>query len=273
MVAELTSIPRKEPVVVSGVVSQQQQRSGSLPRWLQTATKSNERCVRQMYNSVSRKTQHEGGGGYFWKSGVDVYADPAGLLSRSGPKGVVGLVGPYRAESDPTSQEDSMDGRLSIGGGRMFVLKDEELVEEGAPPGMDSASLTPGRENWKLRESVRMTGPEESGVMSMNDIWPKDWGPALVQSGVLTALVVKRMPVSRLVRLKESGSVCDVFQVSVLGGSVCRCGTEVRRSFPTRPVTRQPMLTVIMRKVRQCGQNVDPERSRQRTLERAPCKG
>jgi hypothetical protein len=90
---------------------------------------------------------------------------------------------------------------VGVGGGegRMFVLRDEELVEESdykssqecsaeksrkrllEDDSVSDASPTPGRENWKLRECKNMTGDggggaEERRGMSMTDIWPKDWG-------------------------------------------------------------------------------------------------
>jgi hypothetical protein len=80
---------------------------------------------------------------------------------------------------------------------KVFMLRDEELVEESPPQersgqgsrnrGQDvdnrvlDVSPTPGRENWKLRENKSTTGESGGGVeerrgMSMRDIWPKDWG-------------------------------------------------------------------------------------------------
>jgi hypothetical protein len=80
---------------------------------------------------------------------------------------------------------------------RVYMLRDEELVEENHSQGRSTqnsrkrnqdgnnrvldASPTPGRENWRLRES-RSTkgepggGAEEGRGMSMTDIWPKEWG-------------------------------------------------------------------------------------------------
>lgn len=131
----------------------------------------------------------------------------------------MGLVGPYRASSDRLDtmgnrgdenggdprvtrrgNEAHSDGVGGVGGeARMFVLRDEELVEESDyknsqecfvgksrkrlpdDDGVADASPTPGRENWKLRECKSMTGDAGGGVegrrgISMTDVWSKDWG-------------------------------------------------------------------------------------------------
>jgi hypothetical protein len=79
---------------------------------------------------------------------------------------------------------------------RVFMLRDEELVEESDAQERSTqnsrkkghegdrvmdVSPTPGRENWRLRESKSTAGESGGGVetrrgMSMTDIWPKDWG-------------------------------------------------------------------------------------------------
>jgi hypothetical protein len=189
-----------------------------------------------MYTSVSKtstqqKQENKSSGCRYWKTSSNDVAgtsstDPVGLLSRQGPgRGIVGLVGPYRASTDRLDamedREEGVDdeesanpprsakrrgegngvGVSGVGGeGRVFMLRDEELVEEGdyrhsqeslaekprkrSPEdddGILDVSPTPGRENWRLRECKNMTGDAGSGVedrggMSMADIWPKHWG-------------------------------------------------------------------------------------------------
>ena len=175
-----------------------------------------------MYSSVSKTTnkhkhENESSGCMYRNDVAETKTDPVGLLSRHGPgRGNVGLVGPYRASCDMVNamgdQEDVEDGggdpRTDRGGSegncvgasgvggerRMFILRDEELVEDseyvhgkarkGSPgdgDGVSDVSPTPGRENWRLRESKSTTGDMGSGMderrgMSMTDIWPKDWG-------------------------------------------------------------------------------------------------
>ena len=229
MVAELTSI-------TAAVASNNSHKSASsaggrtshLAQWIQTATKNNPHnytssSEQPMYSSVTKanksslhnesssKTDDVG----FWRRG-DVAStsatDPVGLLNRQGPgRGIIGLVGPYRASTD---RLDTMESRgddeddsgerpsdsvgVSDSAARMFVLRDEELVEEGdyraSQDDLPSKSRnksseeedgveispTPGRENWRLRESKKLTGGGDEGEdrrgMSMTDIWPKDWG-------------------------------------------------------------------------------------------------
>lgn len=201
-------------------------RSTQLPRWLQTATKPNIHnysCSSDqlMYSSVSKTTnkhKHENeSSGCRYRNDVAETTDPVGLLTRQGPgRGNVGLVGPYRAScdnlntmgdregvedggGDPRSERGGSEGNCvgvsGVGGERrMFILRDEELVEDGeyvhgkarkgSPDdgdGVSNVSPTPGRENWRLRESKNTTGDMGSGMgerrgMSMTDIWPKDWG-------------------------------------------------------------------------------------------------
>jgi hypothetical protein len=89
-------------------------------------------------------------------------------------------------------------GVSGVGVERMvYMLRDEELVEENNSEERSAqnsrnrsqdddnrvldVSPTPGRENWRLRESKSTTGDPGGGVkerrgMSMTDIWPKDWG-------------------------------------------------------------------------------------------------
>jgi len=173
-----------------------------------------------MYSSVSKTTnkhKHENeSSGSRYRNDVAETTDPVGLLSRQGPgRGNVGLVGPYRAScdklntmgdredvevggGDPRSDRGGSDGNCVgvsgvCGDRRMFILRDEELVEDGeyvhgkarkvSPDDGDvlDVSPTPGRENWRLRESKNTTGDMGSGMderrgISMTDIWPKDWG-------------------------------------------------------------------------------------------------
>ncbi|KAJ4452127.1 hypothetical protein ANN_03645 [Periplaneta americana] len=219
MVAELTSI-------TAGVASNNSHKSASsaggrisqLPRWIQTATKPNNHkysCSsdQPMYTSVSKPQQNES---MAKREGGEVpgtsATDPVGLLSRQGPgRGLVGLVGPYRVSSDRLDRMEDKEGVVDddesadlrsarrgsdcVSGSerRMFVLKDEELVEEsdyrrlqeGVAPSSRNRSPedidpTPGRENWRLRESKNLTvngrGGDDRRGMSMTDIWPKDWG-------------------------------------------------------------------------------------------------
>ena len=238
MVAELTSI-------TAAVASNSSHKSASsaggrishLPQWIQTATKNNTHSYtsstsdQPMYTSVTKpnktslnKNQIESGKkddvGFWRRSNVagTSATDPVGLLNRQGPgRGIVGLVGPYRASTDKLDamevrggdDDDETSGRIasdsvvgvSDNGGRMFVLRDEELVEEGdyrrsqedlspktrnksseEEDGVD-VSPTPGRENWRLRESKKLTAGGEGGDrrgISMTDIWPKDWGSKCV---------------------------------------------------------------------------------------------
>jgi len=228
MVAELTSITG---VVASNnshkSASTAGRRSTQLPRWIQTATKPNSHnysCSSDqlMYSSVAKTTnkhkhENESSGCRYRNDVAETTTDPVGLLSRQGPgRGNVGLVGPYRAScdklntmgdredvedggGDPRSDRGGSDGNCvgvsGVGGERrMFILRDEELVEDGeyvhgkarkvSPDDGDvvsDVSPTPGRENWRLRESKNTTGDMGSGIderrgMSMTDIWPKDWG-------------------------------------------------------------------------------------------------
>jgi hypothetical protein len=178
-----------------------------------------------MYSSVSKtknKHKHENGSsGCRYRNDVAETTDPIGLLSRQGPgRGNVGLVEPYRASCDKLNTMGDREDIDDDGGGdprsdrrgsegncvgvsgvgverRMFMLRDEELVEDSdvqeyvnekarkvSPDDgevVSDVSPTPGRENWRLRESKSTTGDIGSGMderrgMSMTDIWPKDWG-------------------------------------------------------------------------------------------------
>lgn len=232
MVAELTSITAA--VGSSNThksVSTAGGRSNQLPSWIRAATQPNVHnysCSSDqlMYSSVSRTTnkgKHENeSSGCRYRSDVAESTDPVGLLSRQGPgRGNVGLVGPYRASCDKLNTmgdredvDDDGDGNprsdrrgsggngdgvgVGVGGeSRMFVLRDEELVEDsdlqeyvnektrkGSPDDVDcvaDVSPTPGRENWRLRECKNTIGDVGRGMderrgISMTDIWPKDWG-------------------------------------------------------------------------------------------------
>lgn len=228
MVAELTSITG---VVASNnshkSASTAGRRSTQLPCWIRTATKPNIHnysCSSDqlMYSSVSKTTNkhkhaNESSSCRYRNDVAETTTYPVGLLTRQGPgRGNVGLVGPYRAScdgldtmgdredvhdsgGDPRSDRGRSDGNCvgvsGVGGERrMFILRDEELVEDGeyvhgkarkvSPDDGDvlsDVSPTPGRENWRLRESKSTTGDMGSGMderrcMSMTDIWPKDWG-------------------------------------------------------------------------------------------------
>jgi hypothetical protein len=180
-----------------------------------------------MYSSVCKtsgrhKNENESLSCRYWNDVAgNAATDPAGLLSRQGPgRGVVGLVGPYRASSDRLDAMEEREGVVDDDGGggpraarrgsegscvgvgvsgerRVFMLREEELVEESDSQERSAqksrnrsqdnddrvldVSPTPGRENWKLRESKNTTGEPGGGVeerrgMSMTDIWPKDWG-------------------------------------------------------------------------------------------------
>ncbi|PSN55369.1 hypothetical protein C0J52_01829 [Blattella germanica] len=184
-----------------------------------SVTKATKSSPLRNANEPSSKTDDVG----YWRPSNVAGAsttDPVGLLNRQSPgRGIVGLVGPYRVSSDRLdamgSHEDvdeddagERPGRLgsdsagvsSAGGGerRVFVLRDEELVEESDfrrsqedaaksknrssedEDGVVAVSPTPGRENWRLRESKKLTGDRSGGEdrrgMCMTDIWPKDWG-------------------------------------------------------------------------------------------------
>ncbi|KDR09295.1 uncharacterized protein LOC110838838 [Zootermopsis nevadensis] len=202
MVAELTSI-------ASAVANNNSHKQVThAPRWIQAATKPSVhryQCSsdQPMYTTVSKPkdaSESTGRG-----NGGDVAGttatDPVGLLSR---RGIVGLVGPYRASSDGLDAMGTRDQRASTRGseGRIFVLRDEELVEEGdynepsrvclaensrkrlpEDDSVSDASPTPGRENWKLREGKNLTGDArgeagERGGVSLTDVWHKDWGDA-----------------------------------------------------------------------------------------------
>lgn len=232
MVAELTSITAVVASNNSHkCASTAGRRSTQLPRWIRTATKPhihNYSCSSDqlMYSSVSKTTnkhEHENelSSCRYRNDVAETATDPVGLLSRQGPgRGNVGLVGPYRASCDGLNtmgdredvEDDGGDPRSDRGGSdgdcvgvsgvgvsgvggerRMFILRDEELVEDGeyvhgkarkvSPVGGDVSDMspTPGRENWRLRESKNTTGGMGSGMdgrrgMSMTDIWPKDWG-------------------------------------------------------------------------------------------------
>lgn len=238
MVAELTSI-------TAAVGSNNSHKSASsaggrsvqLARWIQTATKPNIHSYscsseQPMYSSVCKtsgrhKNENETSGRRYWNDiAGNAVTDPAGLLSRQGPgRGVVGLVGPYRASSDRLDAMEEREGGVDDDGGggpratrrgsegncvgvgvgvsgvgserRVFMLRDEELVEENDSHERSAqnsrnrsqdndnrvldVSPTPGRENWRLRESKSTTGEQCGGAeerrgMSMTDIWPKDWG-------------------------------------------------------------------------------------------------
>jgi hypothetical protein len=104
-----------------------------------------------------------------------------------------------RSRTGRTDSGGNCVGGVSGVGGverRVFVLRDEELVEESEAQerlaqnsknkGHEGSrvldvSPAPGRENWRLRESKSTAGELGGGVeerrgMSMTDIWPKDWG-------------------------------------------------------------------------------------------------
>ncbi|XP_067000324.1 proton channel OtopLc [Anabrus simplex] len=122
-----------------------------------------------MYSAVTKGGASTSSPG--WSSAEqEATGDPTGLLSR--PRGIVGLVGPYRVSQKPPG---------------MFFLREEELVEETSktpsPDGVGEVSPTPGRENWKLQENTAtlcgggdLRKTDDNGIMSMTDVWPKDWG-------------------------------------------------------------------------------------------------
>ncbi|KAJ9590803.1 hypothetical protein L9F63_016189 [Diploptera punctata] len=222
MVAELSSI-------TSAVASNNSHKSASsaggrlshLPQWIQTATKDNTHnytssADNPMYTSVTKpnksnlhKNQNESSKRDdvgFWRHNdvPGTSTDPVGLLNRQGPVGR-GLLRACRALSSDDFEDDNGDRIRSDSGGvsdsgRMFILRDEELVEESEyrrsqedlspksrkrPKNSEEegveVSPTPGRENWRLRESKRLTsgngdGGDDRRGISMTDIWPKDWG-------------------------------------------------------------------------------------------------
>jgi hypothetical protein len=111
---------------------------------------------------------------------LEAVADDGGRGQRAGKRGSEGVGGVSGVGAER----------------RVFVLRDEELVEESDMQERSAQSSrnkghegdrvmdvspTPGRENWRLRESKSTAGESGGGVearrgMSMTDIWPKDWG-------------------------------------------------------------------------------------------------
>ncbi|XP_031783325.1 proton channel OtopLc isoform X2 [Nasonia vitripennis] len=173
------SVVNKSRAVVGSVEPEgSSSRREELENWLRTA--SRERGA--MFNSSNNRDDHE------WRREAGV----------STPRGIVGLVGPYRIHSTPLDDPH-----------RQYILEEEELVEEM----VDSVSETASRSdfdqpNWRVvdeRDNAPACNDEDDNETLVPDESEDEKSPRVAKEEELKA--AEKSPISENWKLRESTTI------------------------------------------------------------------